>query len=158
MAGGAIKGGLGFGGRKGRPLFATKKPPHLETIEQQCLFSWIKSTARLYDEGSPERETLSWIHSIPNGAHLSKSQAHRLVAEGLTSGILDVSCDEPRGEWHGLRIEMKRRGRRPTPEQERYMRYLDRVRIRREVCYTWQAAARLFIEYLGLERHAPIYE
>jgi hypothetical protein len=149
---------MNFEGRKGRTLFAITRPPHLETIEQQCLFSWIGSTARLYPEGSDERETLDWIHSIPNGAHVAKGHARRLVAEGLKSGILDISCDEPRAHWHGLRIEMKRRGEKPSENQERYMRYLDRIGVRREVCYSWQAAARLVIEYLGLARHAPIYE
>lgn len=158
MAKGTVKGGLNFEGGKGRTLFATKTPPHLETIEQQCFFSWVGSTAKLFPEGSHERETLHWIHSIPNGAHLSKSQAHKLVAEGLTSGILDISCDEPRGEWHGLRIEMKRRGEKPTPNQERYISYLHRIGIKWSVCFNWQAAARLLIEYLGLARHAPIYE
>jgi hypothetical protein len=39
------------------------------------------------------------------------------------------------------------------------MRYLDRIGVRREVCYSWQAAARLIVEYLGLaQQHAPIYE
>ena len=158
MGKGTIRGGLCFEGRKGRPLFATKPPPHLETIEQQCFFSWLGSTARLYAEGSPEREALEWIHSIPNGAHVAKGHARRLVAEGLKSGILDISCDEPRGRWHGLRIEMKRRGQKPTPNQERYISYLNRIGIKWAVCFNWQAAARLVIEYLGLTTYAPIYE
>lgn len=149
---------MNFEGRKGRTLFATKPPPHLEAIEQQCLFSWLGGTARLYPEGSLERDTLEWIHSVPNGAHVAKGHARRLVAEGLKSGVLDISCDMPRGDWHGLRIEMKRLGKKPTPNQERYISYLNRIGIKWAVCYTWQSAARLLIEYLGLARHAPIYE
>lgn len=158
MAGIRLRGGLNYRGGRQRPLFTSASVAPLETVEQQRLFAWIEATARLYPEGSDERETLHWIHSIPNGAHLSKSQAVKLVAEGLTSGILDVSIDEPRGEWHGLRIEMKRKGKKPSDNQARYMTYLDRINIRRAVCYTWQAAARLIVEYLSLTVHAPVYE
>lgn len=156
MGRGALKGGLNFEGRASRSLFATKPLPRYETVDQQCFFSWLGSTARLYPEDSRMRETLSWIHSVPNGAHTSKGHAKRLIAEGLTAGILDISCDEPCGEWHGLRIEMKRKGGRISPEQKAYMSYLDRVKIRRAVCYSWTEAARLLIEYLGLTTFSPI--
>ena len=153
-----LRGGLNFTGGGQRALFVSRAVAPLETVEQQRLFAWLFATERLYPEDSPVRESLGWIHSVPNGAHVHKGTALKLVAEGLKSGILDISCDEPRGPWAGLRIEMKRRGKKPSPNQLRYMKYLDRIRIRREVCYTWQAAARVIIDYLSLTLHAPIYE
>ena len=157
MAGRSLNGGFNFAGGRQRPLIAKGDPPPYESVEQQRLFSWIDATARLYPEGSVERETLHWIHSIPNGAHVTKGMARRLVAEGLKAGILDVSCDEPRHGFHGLRIEMKRKGGRLSPDQRRYLEYLARINVRREICYSWQEAAKVIIEYLSLETHAPIY-
>lgn len=155
---GTLRGGLNFAGGRQRPLFVSKSIAPYEHDEQVRLFRWIEASGRLHPEDSPVRETLLWIHAVPNGAHLSKSQAAKLVAEGLTSGILDVACDEPRDEFHALKIEMKRRGRKPSPAQTRYMHYLARIHVRYEVCYTWQQAARLIIDYLGLTEFAPIYE
>lgn len=155
--GGHLRGGLNFSGGRQRGLFVSQSVVPLEHVEQVRLFAWLDQTARLYPEGSELRETLGWIHAIPNGAHVHKGTARKLVAEGLKRGILDVSCDEPASGHHGLRIEMKRKGKKPSPHQLRYMEYLDRIKIRREVCYTWQAAARVIIDYLSLTTHAPIY-
>lgn len=156
MSSRALKGGLSFEGRKPRPLFASAAPAPFETIEQQRFFSWLKESERVQTDADT-REALSWIHSIPNGAHVKKGHAARLVAEGLTAGILDIACDEPRGDYHGLRIEMKRKGGRLRLEQASYMKYLERIGIRVGLCFSWQDAARLVVEYFRLDRHAPIY-
>jgi len=152
-----VKGGLNFEGRRQRPLFVSKSAVPYEHDDQVSLFQWLAATARL--QSDPDvREALEWVHSIPNGAHLSKSQALKLVAEGLRKGVLDLSSDEPRQGYHGLRIEMKRKGRKATPEQLRYMAYLERIGVRQELCYTWTAAARVFVDYFSLTEYAPIPE
>lgn len=111
---GRLRGGFNFRGRGQRALFVSASDVPLETVEQQRFFAWLDETARLHPEGGETRETLSWIHAVPNGAHVHKGTARKLVAEGLKSGILDISCDEPRLPWHGLRIEIFKRliGRR----------------------------------------------
>ena len=147
---------MNFEGRAQRQLFVSASVVPSESVEQQRLFQWLRLTARLYPEGSEMRETLHWIHSIPNGAHLSGRQAAKMVAEGLTKGILDISTDEARQGFHGLRIEMKRKGGRISPEQRDYMKYLKRIGIRTEVCYCWRGAARVLIDYLDLTEYDPI--
>lgn len=152
-----LRGGFNYTGGAQRSLFVSKSVTPPEHIEQVRLCTWIEATKRLQTDEAM-KETLHWIHSIPNGAHVHPATARKLIAEGLKSGILDLSCDEARQGFHGLRVEMKRRGNKPTPNQLRYMKYLEHINIRREVCYTWQAAARVFIDYLSLTIHAPVYE
>lgn len=152
-----LRGGLNYEGGRQRALFASASVTPYESIEQQRFFAWLEATARLQTDPLLA-EALRWTHSVPNGAHVKKGHALRLIAEGLTKGILDISCDAPAGNWHGLRIELKRKGNKPTPEQLRYMAYLDRIGVRRALCYSWQEAARVLIDYLNLTVYAPIME
>jgi hypothetical protein len=77
------------------------------------------------------------IHSVPNGAHLSISQALKLAAEGLVSGIPDLHVPE----WD-LWIEMKRpRGGRLSVEQEEVIRHLRAIGQTVIVAKGWEDAA-----------------
>ncbi|MBC7617477.1 MAG: hypothetical protein H7293_00540, partial [Candidatus Saccharibacteria bacterium] len=61
-----------------------------ENGHQKALFLWA-ALARC------TRPELAWLHSVPNGAHVSKVQAAMLVAEGLRSGVPDIFLDVARG-------------------------------------------------------------
>lgn len=71
---------------------------------------------------------LRWVypdivfHSIPNGAQVHPATAARLKAEGMTAGVSDLFFPEPRGDFHGLYLEMKRqRGGTVSKEQTEWM-------------------------------------
>jgi hypothetical protein len=57
---------------------------------------------------------LRWLFSdlqffaIPNGGQRNKSEARRLLLEGVEKGTPDIFIAEPRNNFHGLFIEMKR--------------------------------------------------
>jgi hypothetical protein len=156
MAARAIKGGFNFASQKRqRPLFVSKSVAPLEHHTQVSFFMWLDSTIRLQKD-EQIKEDLRWIHSIPNGAHVHPATARKLVAEGLKKGVLDISVDAPRGKWSGLRLEFKRAGNKPTPEQTAYISYLGNIGIKACVCYTWMAAAKEIVEYFSLTSHAPI--
>ena len=58
------------------------------------------------------------VFAVPNGGKRDKREAVRLKAEGVLAGVPDLCIPEPRGAWHGLWVEMKRReGGRVSPEQ-----------------------------------------
>lgn len=65
------------------------------------------------------------FHAIPNGGHRHKKTAARLKAEGVKAGVPDLFVAEPRGAFHGLYLEMKRRaGGRASPAQVERVREL----------------------------------
>ena len=63
-----------------------------------------------------------WCH-VPNGVVLRGSPAQRamqmtrLKKEGLTVGWPDYQLLVPRGKYHGLMLEIKSPGKKPTLEQ-----------------------------------------
>lgn len=49
------------------------------------------------------------VFAVPNGGKRAMKEAIRFKAEGVTPGIPDLVFAEPRGRYHGLYVEMKRR-------------------------------------------------
>lgn len=66
---------------------------------------------------------LEWFHAIPNGGTRGDDDTTRkirggnLKAEGVRAGVADTFLPVPRGGYHGLYIEMKKPGGKPTEEQ-----------------------------------------
>lgn len=154
-----LKGGFDFTGKRSSRLLAVRANAgdgHSESQHQIAFFTWLRYTERLQPDPAI-REALHWIHSIPNGAHMTKSQAAKMVAEGLTAGILDICSDYAANGFSGLRIEMKvlHKGRL-SDEQSAYIAYLKRIGVRYEISFTWQQAARVVVDYFNLKTHVPI--
>jgi len=64
----------------------------------------------------PPRKYL-WYH-VPNGGLRNVIVATKLKRMGTRRGVPDILIDEPRGVYHGLRIELKAGKGRATPEQK----------------------------------------
>ena len=73
-----------------------------ENQEQALIFEWAALMERKYPE-------LALLHSIPNGGYRPPKTAAILKATGVKSGVPDICLPVPRGEHHGLYIELKRR-------------------------------------------------
>ena len=97
------------------------------------------------------------MYAVPNGARTnSQSQANKLKAEGMKSGVPDlvlpfpirVSADSD--QWfHGLYIEMKRqKGGRLSENQSNYMAYLKSVGYCVLVCAGAEQAVNTIKTYL----------
>lgn len=114
----------------------------LEHRHQVALMTWAENVRRQYPE-------LAWLHAVPNGGHRSKAAAGRLKAEGVRAGVPDLFLDVARGDWHGLRIELKAEGGRVTREQRVWIDAYRERGYRAEVCVGWLAARDLIVEYLG---------
>lgn len=128
-----------------------------EHIEQSMLFQWAALAEGKYPE-------LHWMYAVPNfaGHHGSKvarlRSGARAKAEGRKKGVPDVVLPAARGEYHGLYIEMKDPVKRPKrdgaggvqPEQREWHAYLRGAGYAVFVCYTWEDARDLIVQYLEL--------
>lgn len=123
------------------------KPPS-ESSEQVALFSWAALAHGKYPE-------LRKLYAIPNGGLRGKATAGKLKAEGVKRGRPDIALDVARGEYHGLRIEMKRRAVKGfksgvlSEEQRGCISDLESDGYCALVAYGWEEAKDFLIEYLG---------
>lgn len=124
-----------------------KMPTVPESVEQINLFRW----AILQECKYPE---LILLHHIPNGGLRSKATAVRLKMEGVKAGVPDICLPVPRGNSHGLYIELKV-GKNKTSKNQN--NWIDALRIQGyqvDVCYGWEEASEVIANYLkGVKRY-----
>ena len=113
-----------------------------EHQEQCALFEWAA-----FQEGFwPE---LRLMHAIPNGGKRDKVTAARLKAEGVKPGVPDICLPVPRGDKHGLYIEMKRReGGSVSADQLKWLDNLMRQGYECHVCRGCEEARKVILDYL----------
>lgn len=75
-----------------------RKPRHLESqLQQACV--------KLFRCKYPQYRVL--LFAVPNGGHRNATEAKIMMIEGVTPGVSDLLLLVPRGQYHGLCIEMK---------------------------------------------------
>lgn len=112
-----------------------------ESGQQEALFSWAA-----YQLGRmPE---LEYMHHVPNGGKRDKATAIALKRQGVKAGVPDIHLPVPRGEYHGLYIELKAGDNSTTANQKRWLKFLGQQGFYTAVCYGWQPAAELIEWYL----------
>lgn len=127
--------------RKPGALTASLIP--LEEDEQIALFDWADRQLHKYPE-------LGWMFAVNNGLRLRPATAIRARKAGTRKGVADVCLPAPRGGYHGLWIEMKRRvGGRLEPEQRSFGDAMTRQGYLYKVCNGWEQAAAEIHAYLG---------
>jgi hypothetical protein len=118
-------------------------PVPTESNEQQTLFEW----ARRMEGKWPE---LRMMYHIPNEGRRTARNGARLKAEGLKSGVPDICLPVPRGEHHGLYIELKRRkNARVTPEQMEWIEGLVAQGYVAAICRGCDEAIEVITGYLA---------
>lgn len=116
-----------------------------EAEEQTILFRW----AELHAGKRPE---LRLLFHIPNGGLRSKSEAARFKASGVKSGVPDLFLPVPRGNTHGLFVELKRRdGGRVSEEQKAWIQALNERGYIAVVARGWEEARAAIEKYLDME-------
>ena len=88
------------------------------------------------------------IYAIPNGGHCNPAVAAKLKAEGVRKGIPDLHLPIATGRDHGLYIEMKKPGGRPTAEQLVRMAQLRKNGYRAVIAEGWREAVAIITDYL----------
>lgn len=114
---------------------------HAEEQEQIALISW----ARLQEQKYPELKLL--LH-VPNGGKRSKAEAARLKAAGVRAGVPDLFLPIPKGDYHGLWIELKVKPNKPTQNQLLWLGALDAHGYACKVCYGFAEAAEAILSYI----------
>lgn len=86
----------------------------------------------------------------PAGMVLSPGMAKISTALGYLKGTPDVMIFEPRGQYHGLFIELKAPGGRISPEQIKVLGKLSSAGYATAVCWSTLAAIEELEKYLKL--------
>lgn len=118
-----------------------------EHDDQVAVINWA-------DAHIEQAACLEWLHSDLAGVYLGKGGGrivNKLKAEGMKPGILDLSLEAARHDYHGLKIEMKVKPNKPTEGQIEYMDFLATEDYLGEVCYGANEAVELLKWYLDIE-------
>lgn len=91
---------------------------------------------------------LRLLYAIPNGGHRSRATAARLKTEGVKAGMPDLHLPVACGPYHGLYIEMKKKGGKARKNQDHI---LDQLRNEGMYCCVidnWKDAVKILETYL----------
>lgn len=114
-----------------------------EADEQEMLFRWAA-----WAEGqAPE---LSLLFHVPNGGKRNAAEAAHLKRQGVRAGVPDLCLPVAHGGYHGLFIELKAEGGRPSAAQKEWLGRLRVQGYKAEICVGWTAAAAAICDYLGI--------
>ena len=117
-------------------------PIPTEAEEQTALFQWADVMKAQYPE-------LALMHHIPNGGSRNRTEAARLKAQGVKPGVPDICLPVPRGGYHGMYIELKRRdGGRVSKNQKEWLTGLAGMGYKCMVCLGWEDARDEIVKYL----------
>lgn len=112
-----------------------------EAESQIRLFCWIRSRPEL----------APYAMSIPNDRTCTRIMGAILKYMGLKPGASDCFIAIPKGEWHGLWIEMKFGKNKATAHQIKFQSDMDAKGYKAIICYSYEAARAAIEEYIALE-------
>lgn len=112
-----------------------------EHQQQSHLVKW----ASLQSKAIPE---LDMLFAIPNGGARTAVTGAMLKREGVRPGIPDLMLAYPNHESAGLFIEMKTKGGKIAPHQDKWLEKLTAHGYRVEVCWSFEEAKDVIMEYL----------
>lgn len=117
---------------------------HKESDEQIFLFQWSKLMQGQYPE-------FSLLHAIGNGGKRNVIEAARMKREGVKAGVSDIMLPVARSGYHGLYIELKIKGGKPSDNQKWWIAEVSKQGYLAVVCFGWVEASEVIKKYLGIE-------
>ena len=113
--------------------------------DQQCaFFSWLRLNEK-------KHAALRLFFAIPNGGARDHGTAVALFLEGVRPGVLDTHLPVPRQGKAGLWIEFKSELGELSDKQREFRAQLEAEGHAVFMVREWTAAARITVDYLGLE-------
>lgn len=112
-----------------------------ESAEQQNLLRWSLWAEAKYPE-------LCLLYHVPNEGKRSRAAGGRLKAEGMKPGVPDLCLPVARCGFHGLYIELKAQGGKPTANQKQWIEKLTAQGYLAKVCVGFESAQQLIESYL----------
>ena len=91
-----------------------------EALEQSIIFAWASMQENVYPE-------LKLMFAIPNGGYRNKLEAKNLKLQGVKSGVPDIFLSYPKGEFHGLYIELKHGKNKTSENQNKWLTELNKA-------------------------------
>lgn len=130
-----------------------------ETTDQIALMSLINQLAGLDEFGNPTQAAprypaLRWVFH-PAGERQSKAETIRAARMGQRAGLPDILFAQPyydsatNTQYSGIAIELKTATGRVRPEQDAWLKQLQRAGWFVAICREWTDAARLLIKWVG---------
>ena len=113
-----------------------------EHNEQCNLIDWATRNECRYPE-------LKNIFAVPNGGLRNKRVGVKMKMEGLKAGVPDLflACAKL-PDYFGLFIEMKFGSNTTSKQQKEWIRKLREKHYKCVVCYSWQDARDIILEYI----------
>lgn len=112
-----------------------------EAAEQEAVFEWAALNTAKYPE-------LKYMYHVANEGKRTARYGAELKRMGLKNGVPDIVLPAPRGDYHGLYIEMKVGQNRPTASQKEFLEFLTKQNYVAAVCYSAEATINLIKNYL----------
>lgn len=109
-------------------------------IQQQCV-RWFAIA---------HRNLSGVLFSVPNEGKRSRSNANRMKAQGIVSGVADLVLAVARGGFHGLFIEMKSEKGRQTDNQKRFQADVEKQGYKYIICHGFDEFTAEITKYLDL--------
>ena len=116
-------------------------------LQQSCV-SWFRSQYPHYRK---------ILFAVPNGGLRSVITAARMKAEGVVAGVSDLLLLIPRGEYHGMAIEMKSGKNDLTESQQDFKQAVQKHGYRHVTCRTFDEFEREINSYLGNSIEKPVF-
>jgi hypothetical protein len=114
-----------------------------EYEEQVIIFEWASMM-------SIQRPELKLLHASLNGVRLTIGQATKAKRAGMKKGYPDIFLPVKRGIYSGLYIELKKvGGKKPGPEQEKWLEALSEQGFDTYCCKGSKAAIATIESYLN---------
>lgn len=90
-----------------------------------------------------------FLFHIPNESIGGMGWVIRNRQMGMRKGVPDLMLPIPMHGYHGLFIEMKKKGGRTSQEQKQWLKALDTFGYKTAVCVGWEAARDVLEEYIN---------
>jgi len=88
------------------------------------------------------------LHACPNGGRRHIKVAKEMKAEGQKKGVPDLNLPIARHGYHGLYIEMKMPGKKPTENQAKWITAIRKQNYCVNVCHSANDAINLIEQYI----------
>ena len=118
---------------------------HREDNEQMAIVKWAKW--QKYGDG----KLSDYLHHSPNGGKRHITTAVRFKAMGTLAGFPDLFLFIPKGDYHGLFIELKVKGGRTNDNQKTMIERLIKQGYMAVVCFGADDAIQAIKNYINLD-------
>ena len=124
-------------------IFSSKarryQPHESEHDIQVACVRWFRFAYRHYNRN---------LYAVPNGGARDAVTGKKLKDEGVVPGVADLCLDVARGEWHGLKIEMKTSIGKQSENQKLWQAAVESENYKYVVCHSFDDFVREIKAYL----------